>query len=166
MVKIKYLLAGVLIVIIGIVVIFTFFPNEEKKVKKQFHLLSEWVLKSPDENIFTMLQKIKNIGTLFDEYCELKAPDQSLSGSYRREEISTYAGSARSYFSQLDLKFYDFHIVFPEKEIAKVTLTARLTGRSTAGEQVDETRELECVLKKIDKKWLFSAIEIVEVLKK
>jgi hypothetical protein len=98
-VKIKYLLAGVLIVIIGIVVIFTFFPNEEKKVKKQFHLLSEWVLKSPDENIFTMLQKIKNIGTLFDEYCELKAPDQSLSGSYRREEISTYAGSARSYLS-------------------------------------------------------------------
>jgi hypothetical protein len=31
---------------------------------------------------------------------------------------------------------------------------------------VDETRELECVLKKIARKWLFSAIEVVEVLKK
>jgi hypothetical protein len=165
MVKIKYLLAGVLIVIIGIVVAFTFLPNEEKKVKKQFRL-SEWVSKSPEENTFMMLQRMKNIGTLFDEHCELKDPSQSLSGSYRREEISTYAGSGRSHFSQLDLKFYDFHIVFPEKEVAKVTLTARLIGRSTAGEQVDETRELECVLKKIEKKWLFSAIEIVEVLKK
>jgi len=47
-----------------------------------------------------------------------------------------------------------------------VTLTGRLTGRSGTGEQVDETRELECVLKKIERKWLFSEIEVVEVLKK
>jgi len=166
MVKIKYIFIGVPIVILGILAVVIFFPSEEKRVKKQFNRLSEWVSKSPEENAFTLLQKMKNIGTLFDEQCELKAPDQSLSGSYRREEISTYAGSARSHFSQLDLKFYDFHIVFPEKEIAKVTLTARLTGRSTAGEQMDETRELECILKKIENKWLFVGIEIVEVLKK
>ena len=166
MVKIRYILLAVLIVTVGIVVVFYFLPSEEKKVRKQCHLLSEGVLKSPEENAFTMLQKMKNIGALFYEHCELKAPSQSLSGSYTRQEISTYAGSARSFFYQLDLKFYDFHIVFPEKEVAKVTLTARLTGRSTAGEQVDETRELECILKKIEKKWLFSAIEVVEVLKK
>jgi hypothetical protein len=64
------------------------------------------------------------------------------------------------------LKFYDLHVVFPENEVAKVNLTARLTGKSTAGEQVDETRELECVLRKIENKWLFGEIEIVEVLKK
>jgi hypothetical protein len=166
MVKVKYLFISAIVVIIGIAVILYFLPSEEKKVNKQFHLLSEGVLKSPEENAFTMLQKMKNMGALFDEHCELKAPNQSLSGRYTRQEISTYAGSARSSFSQLDLKFYDFHIVFPEKEVAKVTITARLTGRSTAAEQVDETRELECVLKKIEKKWLFSAIEVVEVLKK
>jgi gas vesicle protein len=166
MVKIKYLLIGVLIVIIGILAAVIFFPNEEKRVKKQFNLLSEWVSKSPEENTFTLLQRMKNTGTLFDEHCELKVPDQSLSGSYTREEISTYAGSARSHFSQLDLKFYDLHIGFPEMEVAKVTLTSRLTGKSTAGEQVDETRELECVLRKIENKWLFSEIKVVEVLKK
>lgn len=166
MVKIKYLLIGGLIAVIGIVAAFIFSPREEKKVKKQFYLLSEWVSKSSEENAFTMLQKMKNIGTLFDEECELKVPSQSLSGSYKREEIITYAGSARSYFSQLHLKLYDFSILFLEKEVAKVSLTSRLTGRSTAGEQVDETRELECILKKIEKKWLFSAIDVVEVLKK
>ncbi len=166
MVKLKYLLIGVLMVIVGIVIAITLFPSEEKRVKKQFHLLSEWVSKSPEENALTMLQKMKNIGTLFDAHCELKVPDQSLSGTYTREEISTYAGSARSHASQLDLKFYDFDIAFPEKGVAKVTLTARLTGRSTAGEQTDDTRELECVLKKIENKWLFSQIEVVEVLKK
>jgi hypothetical protein len=166
MVKIKYTLIGVLMVIIGIVAVLIVFPSEEKKVKKQFNLLAAWVSKSPEENTFIMLQKMKNIGTLFDEHCELKAPDQSLSGSYTREEISTYAANARSHFSQLDLKFYDLHIIFPEGGITKVTLTSRLTGRSTAGELMDETRELECVLKKIETKWLFSEIEVVEVLKK
>ena len=166
MVKMKYILISVLIVILGILASVIFFPSEEKRVKKQFHLLGEWVSKSPEENAFALLQKMKNIGTLFDEHCELKAPSQSLSGSYTREEISTYAGSARSHLSQLDLKFYDLHILFPEKEIAKVTLTGRLTGKYAAGEQADETREVECVLKKIEKKWLLSQIEVVEVLKK
>jgi hypothetical protein len=166
MVKIKYLLMGVLMVIVGIVLAVTVFPSEEKRVKKRFNLLSEWVSKSPEENSFTMLQKMKDIGTLFFEHCELKAPDESLSGSYTRQEISAYAGSARSHFSKLDLKFYDLHIAFPEKEVAKVTLTGRLIGKSTTGEQVNEIRELECLLKKIDNKWLFNQIEVIEVLKK
>jgi hypothetical protein len=165
-VKIKHLLVSSVIVVAGIVVIITLIPSEEKRVKRQFALLSEWVSKSPEENAFTMLQKMKNIGTLFDERCEMKIPDQSLSGSYTRQEVSTYAGGARSYLSQLDLKFYDLHIIFPEKEMAKVNVTARITGRSTAGERMDETRELECVLRKLDKQWLFSQIEVIEVLKK
>jgi hypothetical protein len=166
MVKIKYLLIGLIVVVIGIVIAITVLPSEEKRIKKQFYLLSEWVSKSTEENAFTLLKRMKDIGSLFDAQCELRVPDQSLSGTYTREEISTYAGSARSHASQLDLKFYDFGIAFPEKAVARVTLTARLTGKSTAGEQMDETRELECLLKKIEKKWLFSQIEVVEVLKK
>jgi hypothetical protein len=166
MVKVKYLFIAALMVILGIVIAITVFPSEEKRVKKQFRLLSEWVSKSTEENAITMLRRMKDIGSLFDAHCELKVLDQSFSGSYTREEISTYAGSARSQVSQLDLKFYDLQVVFPEKEAAKVTLTARLTGRSTAGERMDETRELECLLRKIENKWLFSQIEVIEVLKK
>ncbi len=155
-----------LIVILGIIVVLALIPNEEKRVKKQFHLLSDWVSKSQEENALTLLQKMKSIGNLFDEHCDLQIEDRSLSGSYTRQEIATYAGSARSYVSQLDSKFYDFRIIFPEKEIARVNLTARVTGRSTAGELIEETRELECVLRKIDKQWLLSQIKAIEVLKK
>jgi len=165
-VKIKYLLVGVLMVIIGIVLVVKVLPSEEKRVKKRFHLLSEWISKSPEENSFIMLQKMKDIGTLFLEPCELKAQNESLSGSYTRQEISAYAGSARSHFFELDFKFYDLHITFPEKVIAKVTLTARLIGKLKTGEQVDEIRELDCLLKKIDRKWFFNQIEVIEVLKK
>jgi hypothetical protein len=54
MVKIKYLLIGLMIVVIGIVMAVTLFPSEEKRVKKQFHLLSKRVSKSSEENAFTM----------------------------------------------------------------------------------------------------------------
>ena len=166
MVKVRYLLMGVLILIIGIALSLAVFPSEEKRVKKRFYLLSEWVSKSPEEDSFAMLKKMKEIGTLFLEPCELKAPHDSLSGSYTRQEISAYAGSACSHFSQLDFKLYDLQIAFPEKEVADVTLTARLTGKSTSGEQIDEIRELECLLKKIDRKWFFSKVEVIEVLRK
>ena len=95
-----------------------------------------------------------------------KSPSYSFSGSYTPEEISGYAARGRLFCSQLYLKFYDLVIAFPEMGIAKVTLTAKLTGKSNVGEYIDETHELEFVLKKIEKRWLFSKFEVVEVLKK
>lgn len=166
MVRFKNIIIGALVLVIGIGVTIYFFPSEEKKIKKQFRLLAEWVSKNPGENTFTMAYKVKNIGTLFDGTCEFKVPVYSFSGSYTPEEISGYAARGRLFCSQLYLKFFDLVIVFPEKGVAKVTLTAKLTGKSNVGEYIDETHELEFVLKKIEKRWLFSKFEVVEVLKK
>jgi len=166
MVRFKNIVIGALVVVIGIGVTIYFFPSEEKKIKKQFRLLAEWVSKDSGENTFTMAYKVKNIGTLFDGTCEFEIPVYSFSGSYTPEEISGYAARGRLFCSQLYLKFYDLVIVFPEKGVAKVTLTAKLTGKSNVGEYIDETHELEFVLKKIEKRWLFSKFEVVEVLKK
>jgi hypothetical protein len=166
MVRFKNIIIGALVVVIGIGVTIYFFPSEEKKIKKKFRLLAEWVSKDPGENTFTMAYKVRNIGTLFDGTCEFKIPVYSFSGSYTPEEISGYAARGRLFCSQLYLKFYDLVIVFPEKGVAKVTLTAKLTGKSNVGEYIDETHELEFVLKKIEKRWLFSKFEVVEVLKR
>jgi hypothetical protein len=166
MVKMRYLIAALLIVIVGISAAFLFFPSEEKKVKKRFVLLSEDVSKDSGENTFIMANKIKGISDLFAESCDFAASDYSLSGNYTREEISGIALRGRAHFSTLSLKFYDLKVSFPEKELAQVNLTARLTGRSVYGEQVDETRELICLLKKGQKKWLFSRFEVIEALRK
>jgi hypothetical protein len=166
MVKFKSIIAGLLVVVAGIGGARYLFPSEEKKVKKQFRLLEEYVSKESGESPITMAYKIKNIGGLFDGTCEFKIPAYSFSGTYTREEISSYASSGRLSMSQLDLKFYDLDIIFPEKEIAKVSLTAKVTGKSGSGETVHEAHELESLLKKIEKKWLFSKFEVVEVLKK
>jgi hypothetical protein len=165
-VKLKYVLIALILIAIGIGVSLTLFQSEEKRVKKQFHLLSKGVSKEPGENIFTMDQKIKKIGSLFDESCEINIPAHSVSGRLSRDEITGYAARGRLHFTQLHLKFYDFNITFTQEGGAGVHLTARLTGKTTTGENVEEAHELDCLLKRIEKRWLFDRIEVVEVLKK
>lgn len=166
MVKSKYILIAAMIVVAGIWITVFLFPSEEKKVKKQFALLSEWISKDPNESPLTMAHRVKNIGTLFAENCELREPVHPLSGSYTREEITSIALRGRAHFSNLSLAFYDLNISFPGEGVAKVIVTGKLTGKSSSGEQMDEVRELECLLKKIENKWLFNQFKVVEVLKK
>jgi len=168
-VKTKPLLIGGMVIVIGTLAAFYLFPSEEKRVRKQFDLLSQYVGKEPGEDAFSMANRIQNIRWLFAENCEFKFESDrlsSFSGNYTREEVAAYALRRRSYFSILTLKFYDLKVELPERGMARVHVTARLTGRSVAGENVDEARELMCGLNKIEKKWLISAIEVVEVLKK
>jgi len=165
MVRAKYAIPG-LLVILGLLAFYFFFPSEEKKIKKQFALLSEYASKEQGESTFAMAHKVKNIGPLFTDKVRLQIPDYELSGSYPRQDIVNYALRARLSFSRLSLQFFDLVISFPEKKAATVTLTSRLTGKSAQGEEVDESRELSCVLKKIEDQWLFSDVEVIEVLKK
>ena len=164
--KIKYLIIAVVAVGIGVLAAVYLFQSEEQKVKKQFRLFSEWMSKDSAENAITLAHKTQRIKSLFVDRFELQTEIESMSGTYTPEEISSYAAQGRLMFSNLSLKFYDFDISFPEQETARVILTARLKGTSTTGEYFDETHELECILRKIEGRWLFSHAEIVEVLKK
>jgi len=164
--KVKYVLIGLGLIAIGIGIFFMFFQSEEKRVKKQFRLLSEGVSKETGENIFTMDQKIKKIGSLFNDTCDMAIPAHSLSGQMTREEITGYAARGRLHLAELQLTFHDFMIAFPQEGEARVRLTARLTGRTTTGEAINEAHEIDCLLKKTEKKWMFNRIEVIEVLKK
>ena len=166
MVKIKYLVIALLVVILGIVGGIYLFQSDSKKIKKQFNSLATLVSKEPGEDPITMATKAKSVGTLFAETCELTIPITGLSESYTPAEVSSYAANTRIAFSELSLKFYDFNIEFPEQGFARVVLTSDLKGKLMSGNFVDETREVQCVLKKIDRKWLFSEIKVIEVLKK
>ena len=163
-----FVIIGLAVLTAALAVLYLF-PNEEKKVRKQFESLSRYVTKEPGEDLFSMANRIENIGKLFAQKCQFKIEGDAFydfSGNYSREEVAGYALRGRSYFSNLSLKFHDLKIEFPEKGVAKVRLTAVLSGKSTGGEQVDEAREFLCVLLKIEKQWLFSQFEGVQVLKK
>jgi len=166
MVNLKTVTIALLLVLLGIWAVVRSFPSEEKKVRKQFDLLAQSVSKVRGDGTITTARKVQKIRTLFAENCGLHIRVYSLSGNYTPHEIASHAVRARLHFSKLSLRFYDPEIDFPEEGTAKVTLTARLTGTTTTGEYVNETRELECVLKRTDGKWLFSSFKVVEILRR
>jgi hypothetical protein len=166
MVKAKTLAIALLAVILAVVAWVYLSQSDTKKIKKQFDSLSKLVSKEPGENPITMVTKAKTLEALFAETCQLSNPIDDLKVTYTPAEMSSYAANSRIAFAELSLNFYDFNIEFPERGLARVTLTGNLKGKLMSGNLIDETREVQCVLKKINRKWLFSEIEIVEVLKR
>lgn len=166
MVRMKYIVIAGLLILTGIFVRVCFFQSEKDKVKEQFELLAEYVSKERGEKVLKTALKIKGIGVLFAESCMLEAPEYLISGSYANREVTNLANYARLQFSKLSLRFYDLDINFQNKELGKANLTCRVKGILMSGENMDEVHELECVLKKIESRWVFTAFEVVEVLEK
>jgi hypothetical protein len=109
---------------------------------------------------------MNQIRLLFSEKVNLVVPYYNLAGDFSRQDVVNFATRARMSFLTISLRFYDLKIDLSERDTAKVDLTGRLKGFSSTREETDEVRELYCVLKKIGDRWLFSKIEVVEVLKK
>lgn len=169
MVKFRYLTIICLVFILGIILFKHLSEDENKKIKNCFKLLCKYVEKKADEDLFSSMNRIKNISRLFLNPCIFKIeedPLYSLSGSLSSDEIEGYALRGRSYFSHLFLNFDDFKIEFPENSTAHVHVRGRLMGRSKVGEEVDEVRQLFCILKKVDGNWLFQQFEVTEILKR
>jgi hypothetical protein len=140
--------------------------SETKKVKKSFNRLADWASKDGEENLVTLARKARDIGTLFAGECEFKTHVVPFSGVLTPEDVSGYAMRGRALFSSLNVKFYDETITFQEEDLARAGVTLRVKGLLTSGEPIQETHEIDCVLRKIEARWLFSRFEIVEVLQK
>lgn len=168
MVKLRYLII-ICLVLILVILSKHLAPDENKKIKNCFKLLCQYIEKRADEDFISTVNRIKNISRLFLDPCIFKIEDDSLysfSGSFNRNEIEGYALKGRSHFSRLSLEFDDFRIEFPERHIAHVRVRGRLMGRSKGDEEIDEVRELFCILNKVKDEWLFQQFEVIEVLKK
>ncbi|MBE9504337.1 MAG: hypothetical protein IME96_09200 [Proteobacteria bacterium] len=155
-----------LILIIGGIALYFFLQSEEGKIRKELNLLTELISREGEEPALILAQKARRTGLLFTETCDYESKSHSYSGHYTRQEIIRQTAAARSQFSSLKLKLYDLQIEFPTEKTAKVILTASVKGQTKAGEEVNDTHEIELTLKKIEKEWLINYVKVVEVLAK
>ena len=162
----RYLIPAV-VVVLGLLAYFYLYPSEEKKIKKRLALLSEYASKDAGESAFALARRLENLGALFADRVTLKASGYELSGTHTRREIVNLGARARMVFSRMTLNFHDASVAISGERMAKVSTAGRLKGMSANGESVDEIRSLEFTLQKDSEgKWLFTAVEVVEVLKK
>lgn len=166
MVRMKRILIGLLFLAIAIVVVVRLLPSEEKRVRKQFALLSKFVAKDPGESPITSAARLQKLRTLFAETCRLETHISWFSGEFTGDELASLIARTRLLFSALSLRLYDLNVDFPGDNSATVRLTTRVKGRATDGEFVDESHELDCLLEKTDGKWLFREAKVVEVLQR
>jgi hypothetical protein len=165
MVKAKYIIAGGILAA-GIIAYFVFWQSEEARVKRAFKSIARKVEKRPEETKIIAVTKANRISEAFTQTCKVHAPAYAFSGNISSDELSTIILSARSQYSEIFVKLYDFDIDFPEKDNAQVRLTARMQGKLTTGESIEELHELECRLRKIEDVWRIREVDVVQVLKK
>jgi hypothetical protein len=159
----------VLIVVLGIVVlgiVWFVIPSDQKQIKKRFSVLTKVVEKKPKESMLTLAVKATKLSDLFTTPCRLATGDSFLDGTYQPNEVAQLIGSLRSRFTDMSLRFSDITIELTDYDTADVSVTARLTGQVDGADRADEYRELRCILKKVDRTWLFSSCEVIQVLEK
>ena len=164
--QVKYLIIAGAVLIASIIAFIIYSESDEAKVKKQFKFLAEKMKKTPEENRLISAAKATKITKQFTKTCTIHAPAYSFSRDISSDELSALVLTARSQYSDISLKFYDFVIHFPEKGTAQVNLTASMKGKSTTRELFEDLHELKCKLQKIEDIWRLKEIEVVEVLKK
>ncbi len=163
----RYLVLSVFVVLVALLAYFCFHPSEEKKIKKQLALLSEYASRERGENAFALARRLDQLGALFADRVDLKAPAYELSGTHTRREIVHLAARAGMAFSQMTLEFQDVSVAISEGGMAKVSATGRFKEISAKGERGDEIQDLELTFQKGGEgRWLITAVEVVEVLKK
>jgi hypothetical protein len=165
MVKAKHIIAGSVLAA-GIIAYFVFWQSEEARVKRQFKSIARKIEKTPEENKIIAVTKANRISEAFTETCKIHAPAYSFSSDISSDELSTIVLSIRSQYSEISVKLYDFVIDFPEKDNAQVRLTARMEGKLTTGDSIEDLHELKCKLQRIEEVWRLTEIEVVQVLKK
>ena len=155
----------ILLVILGLVAagFIILRSTPEKQVRKQLDQLVESVDKEPGEPTMTTLTKIGAMGKLFADTCQVTVDRPPMEGEFSRKEVMDRINMARNYFSELHLRLHDVSILLPTDSRAKVLLTLRFHGIHDNEENID-TRELELILDRKDRKWMFSRVKVVEVL--
>lgn len=142
------------------------FPTRERQVKRQLKSLAGWASKAKDEGALAMAQRAGEANRYFAASCTWKAEAYNVSGRFTPEEISRMALAARYRLEKISVRFYDVHVAFPAKDTADVDATVRIQGRSRDGDTINETHEVEGVLKKTDGRWLLEDVTVVQVLER
>jgi len=140
--------------------------GEKKRIEKRLTQLAGTVSKERGDTALNVALRVQRLPEFFDKPVRLHTQVYHMGGTLSPTEVASEIMRARAMFNTLKLDFYDVDIDVADRTSARLRLTARVTGRLSTSEAIDEVRELECLLRKVDGEWVFSECRAVAVLEK
>lgn len=164
---VKRIAIGLIILAAAVAAYFIFFgETEEQKIRRLLSDLCVDCAKNKESSsAAALIVKTNVLKKYFTDPCTLSVHRGFLQGSYSDVRIANEIMRVNMFFESSDLSYSDLIISINEDE-AETVFTGRFKAVLKDGGKVDEVREVELKLKKIDKKWKISAAEVHKILEK
>lgn len=143
-----------------------FYPTEKRKIKRVLKRGCEWVEKKGDENPLVFAVKSKNGEKIFSKIVFLKYDKYNFKRDVSIEEIERGYISLMQSVKSLNVKITDFNIEIDDNISATCDATVLIDTSGEIYSDLKNVSEVLFTLKKEDKGWRISGIEVVEVLQK
>ena len=163
----KKTVIAIAVIAIAVIAWLLFFPNEKKIVLKQLDKIIESVNKPAGEGNIAAAAKNLAFGALLDETNEISITIDEFpyTGSHSASELASLEAQGRLYCETIDIRLKGSDVVIKDG-VATINFTAAFIVTTKFGAKYDEIRPFIATLKKIDKKWKFTAFRDKQVLKK
>ena len=139
--------------------------SEEAKVKRKLHELADFGIKAEGEKEIFGALKVNGTDKVFAPQFELSLKYDMFSGTYTPREMTANLARFRMLFKQVKVRVADTVITI-NGDKADAVFTGLLDGVTADGKAVNEVRELNCTLAKIDGKWLINKLVVRDILEK
>ncbi len=166
MVNVRNILILLVIVAAGVYLAITLFESEESKIKKRVGQMSEVIAKDPKENKLALVVKTAKLKSMLAPQCAVDYPARSISRIFPSKEIAQIVTRVLLQYSECSTNFVDIHIEISGEAEASAIFTVELRGKTPSGDYVEDIREVESGLKKIEGEWVFDSFQLVDVLEK
>jgi hypothetical protein len=159
-----------IIVATGLVAVGYFFfhtPSESQRIINRLHRLASSISKQGSEGAVTLALKHQTIAALIDAQCSVFIREAMLTGNFTPEEFAAQMLRSRTIFKSIEGKVDYCEVeLSADQTTAIISFAVRISGELKNGRKIDEVRDLQATVKKVDEKWLFSNFEIRQVLEK
>lgn len=145
------------------VIVFTvlFQDNEKGRIKKLFSVISDSIEKKTDENPIIGAAKAKQIKETLSDSCVIEIPSRTRVEVMSEQEITSYIFSRRMNFLTVSFNFHDITVEMLDKITSRTALLAVLKGELKTQEPIEETHEIEFILKKAVDDWRITRIKFI-----
>ena len=163
----KIIFAIILIIAAALAVYFIFFgKSEEFKIRRMLNSLCQDAARNKENSSpAALLLKTNVLKNYFTDPCNLSVHQGILNGSYSDVRAANEIMRANLFLQSSTLSFSDL-IISVDLPEAEAVFTGRFQAVLKGGGSVDEVREVELKLHKIDNKWKISSAKIHKIMER